>query len=206
MKKRFGRGAGFALALALAMILVACAPAEQTEESKTMLQAVKLSGDLFVVTDEGPYNGLNHNLIVLLCAGEMKEAPVGSAGAFAIGDLMESYPLQAVVEREHRTNDGPARLTLSLDEVADWPAYDAAIRLIDVRTPAEFAGGHVEGALNVPLDELAARIEAAAPDKNAPVIVYCRSGSRSADAAGRLLDMGYAVVIDAGGILDYKRT
>jgi phage shock protein E len=73
----------------------------------------------------------------------------------------------------------------------------AGAALIDVRTPAEFAGGHIEGAVNIPVDQLARRSgEIGAKDR--PVVVYCRSGSRSAAAAATLRQLGYATVEDLG--------
>jgi phage shock protein E len=73
-------------------------------------------------------------------------------------------------------------------------------KLLDVRTPQEFAAGHIEGALNVPVHELPSRLTAAGPDKSAPVVVYCRSGARSARAAGMLKEAGYTRVYDLGAM------
>ncbi|HJL16363.1 MAG TPA: rhodanese-like domain-containing protein [Sandaracinaceae bacterium LLY-WYZ-13_1] len=69
--------------------------------------------------------------------------------------------------------------------------------LIDVRTAAEFGGGHAEGARNVPLQALARRLDELPVDR--PVVVYCRSGGRSATAATLLRRHGYTVR-DAGGL------
>ncbi len=61
--------------------------------------------------------------------------------------------------------------------------------LLDVRTPPEFAGGAIAGAINVPLSQLANRLAEVPKDK--PVVVYCRSGARSRAAAGLLRSSGY---------------
>lgn len=61
--------------------------------------------------------------------------------------------------------------------------------LLDVRTPAEFSSGHVDGARNVPVDELAQRMAEVPRDK--VVVVYCRSGARSARAVAMLRRAGY---------------
>jgi phage shock protein E len=74
--------------------------------------------------------------------------------------------------------------------------------LLDVRTPAEFAGGHVEGALNVPVQVLAQRLGELG-DKARPIVVYCQSGGRSARAAGELQAAGFTVH-DLGGIGNWK--
>lgn len=74
----------------------------------------------------------------------------------------------------------------------------AAHLLVDVRTPDEFASGHIEGAVNIPLDALSSRLNEIPRDQ--PVVVYCRSGSRSAQAARLLSGAGYTQVRDLGGI------
>lgn len=72
-------------------------------------------------------------------------------------------------------------------------------RLVDVRSPAEYASGHLEGALNIPLGELPGRIgEIGAPTE--PVVVYCRSGARSAMAARVLQGRGFARVVNLGAM------
>jgi len=71
--------------------------------------------------------------------------------------------------------------------------------ILDVRTREEFALGHLDSALLIPVDELETRYVELA--KNIPVIVYCRSGSRSAKAAALLVSKGFSQVYDmAGGI------
>lgn len=75
---------------------------------------------------------------------------------------------------------------------------------IDVRTPAEFAQGHLAGATNVPLDVLVAQIERVVPDKNAQVRLYCRSGNRSGMAQQLLHHMGYTNLSNEGGYAQLK--
>jgi phage shock protein E len=64
--------------------------------------------------------------------------------------------------------------------------------LLDVRTPAEFKDGHVPHALNVPVQELGVRLRELGPT-NRPIVVYCRSGGRSAQASSLLRQAGYQV-------------
>ena len=75
------------------------------------------------------------------------------------------------------------------------------VKLVDVRTPPEYAMGHIGGAVLLPLDMLTEKVQSALPDKDARVIVYCQSGARSAFAAGQLAAMGYGNVHDLGGIV-----
>ena len=71
--------------------------------------------------------------------------------------------------------------------------------LIDVRTEEEFASGALPGAHLIPHEQIAQRIAAVAPDKNAPIVLYCRSGRRSGIAQDNLQALGYTQVINAGG-------
>lgn len=70
--------------------------------------------------------------------------------------------------------------------------------LVDVRTPEEFAMGYIPGAINIPLQDLNQKLDRLPKDK--PVILYCRSGSRSAHAAAMLGRLGYTNIQDLGGI------
>jgi rhodanese-related sulfurtransferase len=70
--------------------------------------------------------------------------------------------------------------------------------LLDVRTPEEFRDRHLDGAVNIPVQELAGRVSELGA-KERPVVVYCRSGARSASAARLMKNAGYEVV-DIGGI------
>jgi len=72
----------------------------------------------------------------------------------------------------------------------------AGAQLVDVRTPAEFGGGHIPGAKNIPVDQIAARHSELDPKK--PVVVYCRSGGRSASAGSTLVGAGFTQVSDLG--------
>jgi rhodanese-related sulfurtransferase len=70
-------------------------------------------------------------------------------------------------------------------------------RLVDVRTPEEFARRHIPGAVNIPLQDLDRRMGELEP-KDRPIVLYCRSGSRSARAQRMLKQAGYASVYDLG--------
>jgi phage shock protein E len=72
-------------------------------------------------------------------------------------------------------------------------------RLVDVRTPEEFADGHIAGAVNIPVQDLDRRMGELGP-KEKNLVVYCRSGNRSARAAQMLESAGYAAVQDLGAI------
>ena len=72
--------------------------------------------------------------------------------------------------------------------------------LLDVRTPEEFAEGHIGGAVLLSYDQVEQKAASLLRDKDNPIIVYCRSGRRSAIAAESLRGLGYKDVKDFGGI------
>jgi len=72
--------------------------------------------------------------------------------------------------------------------------------LLDVRTEEEFKEKRIEGAILIPHDEIRDRAETELPDKNAVILVYCRSGNRSKIAASELCEMGYTNIYEFGGI------
>lgn len=76
---------------------------------------------------------------------------------------------------------------------------EAGARLVDVRTPEEFAAGHLPGALNLPIQELERRMVELEP-RERPIVVYCRSGSRSARAAHLLEKAGFGAIHDLGAM------
>jgi phage shock operon rhodanese pspE len=88
-----------------------------------------------------------------------------------------------------------------VEKTAAQPAKAKGI-WIDVRTPEEFKEGHLKDAVNIPVDQIGARIGSVSPDKSAPVNLYCRSGRRSEAALQELKKMGYTNVTNHGGYQD----
>ena len=80
----------------------------------------------------------------------------------------------------------------------------ARYTVLDVREQSEYDEGHIEGAKLLPYGSITAESAAAVlPGKDETVLVYCRSGRRSAIAAQALADLGYTAVYDFGGIIDW---
>ena len=75
--------------------------------------------------------------------------------------------------------------------------------IIDARTQEEFDEGHIEGAIMIPEYEIKDKAEKELPDKNALILVYCRSGRRSKIASEELVKLGYTNVKEFGGIIDW---
>ena len=75
--------------------------------------------------------------------------------------------------------------------------------LVDVRSPQEFYSGHLDGALNLPMDRFAHHAPEEFPSPDATIIVYCRSGMRSLKAKMLLEELGYRDVHDLGAISNW---
>ena len=75
--------------------------------------------------------------------------------------------------------------------------------IIDARTEEEFAEGHIANAILIPEYEIKDRAEKKLPDKDALILVYCRSGRRSKIASEELVNLGYTNVKEFGGIIDW---
>ena len=71
--------------------------------------------------------------------------------------------------------------------------------LVDVRSEGEYADGGIEGSINIPIQELASRMDELG-DKNGEIVVYCQSGGRSAMAKRLLESNGFSKVHDLGSI------
>ncbi|AOE84821.1 rhodanese-like domain-containing protein [Pseudomonas sp. TCU-HL1] len=103
-------------------------------------------------------------------------------------------------------------LALSLPAAAGDTDQAAAVEamqqpnavLIDVRTLEEVAEGAIPGARNIGYEQIGQRIAEVAPDKDTPIVLYCRSGRRSGIAQDSLQVLGYSRVINGGGYLDLK--
>lgn len=104
-------------------------------------------------------------------------------------------------------------LFVSLSLLAGEAELNAAITalqspdtlLLDVRSAEEFAAGALPGAQRIGHEEIAAQIGTLAPDKDTPIVLYCRSGQRSALAEASLRALGYSNLINAGGYDELKR-
>ncbi len=75
--------------------------------------------------------------------------------------------------------------------------------VVDVRTEEEFEEVRIEGALLIPDYEIQELAAEKLPDKDATILIYCRTGRRSEKASWALLEMGYTNVYDFGGIVDW---
>lgn len=93
---------------------------------------------------------------------------------------------------------------ISIDPAQAISLIDAGeATVVDVREPDEYEAGHIPGARLLPLGQVQEKAAAALPDKDAPILVYCRTGRRSEAAGLILLGKGYRNVKNLGGILSW---
>ena len=92
---------------------------------------------------------------------------------------------------------------ISQGEAKQMMAQDPAPLIVDVRRPDEFETGHIPNAINVPNEDIGTSQPEALPELDRVLLVYCRSGRRSKEAAQKLVAMGYTNVYEFGGINEW---
>lgn len=98
---------------------------------------------------------------------------------------------------------GEAQDVLTPEEAYAMMTGEAPVVVVDVRTAEEYTQWHIPGAVLVPNEEIVDKEPELLPLKNAKILIYCRSGNRSAQAVQKLKAMGYTQVWDFGGIMDW---
>ena len=98
----------------------------------------------------------------------------------------------------------PTYRQVSMDEAVNIMQSEEGYIILDVRRAYEYADGHIPGAINVPNESIGESEIRDLPDKNQLILVYCRSGRRSKEAAEKLVKLGYTNVVEFGGISDWK--
>ena len=93
---------------------------------------------------------------------------------------------------------------ISAKEVYALLQEERDFTLLDVRSEGEFHSGHIEGAVNLPVEYISSVRPTSLPDLNEEIIVYCRSGARSRVAAQKLSALGYTNVKEMGGLLMWR--
>lgn len=101
------------------------------------------------------------------------------------------------------TEGEPEYRKISAEEAYRMMNETGSVLILDVRTEEEYREQHIQDAVLIPDYELSQRAEIELPDKTVMILVYCRSGRRSENAAYELVGMGYTNVYDFGGIIDW---
>lgn len=101
------------------------------------------------------------------------------------------------------TNGSTGYRQVNAQEAKELMDSEEGCVILDVRTDEEYAAGHIPGAILIPHDDIANQAEEIFADKDQLILVYCRSGNRSRQAAEALVGLGYTNVVDFGGINDW---
>lgn len=93
---------------------------------------------------------------------------------------------------------------MSATEAQKLMETETGYLIVDVRTPQEYAEGHIPKAINIPNETISSTPPAALSNKGQRIFLYCRSGRRSHAAAQKLAAMGYTNLVDFGAITDWR--
>jgi rhodanese-related sulfurtransferase len=100
--------------------------------------------------------------------------------------------------------EGGSYRQIGADDAALLMQTEKDYIILDVRTPEEFAAGHIPGAINLPNESIGEAQMPELSDKKQLILVYCRSGRRSKQAAEKLVKLGYTNIVEFGGINDWS--
>lgn len=129
-------------------------------------------------------------LIIILTIGSCKKDPESDIPAATT----------EVTAAETTVND---YTPISAEEAKQVMQEQTDYIILDVRTLEEYESGHIPGALLVPNEVIGVEELTMLPDKDQLILVYCRSGNRSQQAAQKLVDLGYTNIYEFGGIIDW---
>ena len=93
---------------------------------------------------------------------------------------------------------------ISQEEAKQLIEQDGTQIIVDVRTQEEYDSGHIPGAICIPVDTIGKEKPEKLWDLDRIILIYCRSGNRSKQAAQKLLEIGYTNIYEFGGIIDWK--
>ncbi|MHB8131593.1 MAG: rhodanese-like domain-containing protein [Mobilitalea sp.] len=148
-------------------------------------------------------------LIALLCITTL--ALTGCASSKSSDPSNDSTNIETndnVIESEVTKTPTSSQSTPILEIISAETAKEmmdssSDLIILDVRTEEEYNSEHIDGAILIPDYEIEAKAEEILEDKSKTILVYCRSGRRSALAAQILNDLGYTMIYDFGGIVDW---
>jgi phage shock protein E len=130
-------------------------------------------------------------------AGRLLLAAVGSATLLLLAGCGADERVDSGAPAAQQPATGGSRVVTAAEGLRLAARQETVV--LDVRTPEEYAAGHLEGARNLPLaDAFAAAVEDL--PREGSYVLYCRTGNRSAQAAKIMADAGFTDVADAGGL------
>ena len=198
--------AGCAAQSGTATTPAASAPITTSPAAGTLIiDGLRLTNGTYLITRAPQNAGLTDDLLVIHDPAATAYLP-GSLVEFTIRDaIAESYPPQAQGIKSRLISETSPVIKVPIARSSQIKMHmPRESILIDVRTPQEYQSGYIPEAINIPVDQIAQEISKKVKGTDQTLMVYCRSGSRSAQAAAKLKELGYRIVLDLGGIIDYK--
>lgn len=119
------------------------------------------------------------------------------------GSSQTAAPAQTNTSGEANPNPAAEYQKITAKEAKDRIDSGADIIILDVRSQEEYDAEHIQGAILIPNETITDKMPDLLPDLDAEILIYCRSGNRSAQAANKLIAIGYTNVRDFGGIIDW---
>ena len=187
------------LAFAL-LIMGGCAKSEENITFTAAVESVSEASIIVTTTDDVGFDRASvgfpddFTLAAGITAGSRVQITI-------LPEIRESYPVQVTAVSITQINTGTYETISAQEAKAMMENQDVII--LDVRSQEEYDTGFIPGAVLLPVDEIAQKVQEVLPDKRAVILVYCRSGNRSARASQTLANLGYAHVYDFGGIMSW---
>lgn len=193
-------------ALAALLLLAGCAQQPEPQDNLEFTATVQeLADGSILVTTADPV-GFDRAWVGLAGVQELPHNLLAGQQVIieALPQIQESDPVQieAVKITMFAEEVKGSYQRITPQEAMDRMEEDGVL-ILDVRTQEEYDQGYIPGAVLLPDDQLAQKAPELLPDRGQTILVYCRSGRRSAGAAKALVDLGYTQVYDFGGILDW---
>lgn len=117
--------------------------------------------------------------------------------------LLAGCASAAQVEEGDNMATSSSYTQISQDQAMEMMERDDGHVIVDVRRQDEYDAGHIPGAILIPNESIETEPPAELPDLDQVILIYCRSGNRSKQAAQKLCDMGYANIYEFGGIITW---
>lgn len=190
--------------LVLVLVLLLAGGLISCNSDKTEIEAVRLHSNSYLIVSKNEFSQQIGDLITIYFPDNLEQPPLGSLAKINLApEIRESYPPQADAKAVKVIDEKASVLTdPDAAERIAWHLGENAY-LIDVRSESEYIEGHLSGAILMPSEDFAERLPAEIPDREAVLLLYCRTGNRSSAALKQAQDLGYLVAINAGGVVDY---
>jgi len=145
--------------------------------------------------------GILGNREASLSSGESEEESVEETTGSEQAETEDAALVESEDGTSSATEENAQVILISVEEVYEIITSGEDYFILDVRNQDEYKEAHIEGAVLIPVNALESRLDVLPRDK--PIITYCKSGGRSANAASILVENGFTEVYDMGGITEW---